>query len=540
VNRCRVAIGAVVFALAGLTLLAVVAIRLASRARALPAEVRVTTRAPGLDAPHVEMLVTVPLERRLMGLPGLVRIESASRPGASSIELAFGPGTDLPTARGSVMEAIAASMALLPPSISPPELAPRSSRARLVYVLESETLSSVEVRTIQDWSLRFALLAVPGVIDVEACGGGLRELRVLVDEKRLAAFGLTVGDVATALSRALGANGDRAAIEEAVVFVREGAPVRVRDIAAIEDGASPGGIALHAGHRVVLASVRLHDEADTSEVAARVREKLAALASTLPRDVRVKILEPASEVRVHAPDGLTLEKLDEAVGGSPGVTDHAVRRDLDGATEVVIVTDRPALPELALASLSARLASLGATSDVDAVSFLIQGEDLEALGAAASRSRNDLCSIPGVTALAFEGDATAPSIDVVPDHAKLAATGVSADLVALAIETATRGRLVGFVAAADRRLPVVLRLYDEVAPRDLSLRSTSGALVPLSSVAALREAALPSEILRSGGRRCVRAIVSVDPRSDRTATAELLRQAIATRLAPGCMLERER
>jgi Cu/Ag efflux pump CusA len=499
-----------------------------------PLRTTVTTRAPGLSSEHVETEVTIPLERGLMAIPDLERIESSSRSGESRIELVFRPRAEPWDQRRSVLEAISAASRMLPPSISLPELAPPASRAALFFALETDALSSPEVRAIADDGLRPGLLGVPGVADVEAWGGGLRETRVIVDAPRLSAYGLTVSDVAAALAKA---EGDGAALSDLVVATRDSATIFVRDLAVVVDGAAPAGVALHAGRRVVLAAVRLRDE----DAAPAARQKLDALARELPRSVQLSTLGPAVAVRLHAPEQLALEKLNEAVARCPGVRDLALR-SADGETELVVVPD-PATRDV-LASVAATIAPLGVVTEHDAVSFRIHGEDLEALTGMATRLRGELLSVPGVSALAFEGLASAPEVEVVPDRAKLAACGAARADVALAIEAATTGRAVGQLVdrASGRRRPIVLRIGHDPSPdalETLHVRASTGALVPLSSVAELRRALARAEIHRVNGRRCIRAIANVDA-NDREKTAELLRRTIAERLGRGLALERER
>lgn len=173
-----------------------------------PTTVQVQTEALGLSAPEVEQLITVPLEQDLLaGVPWLDTMRSESIPGLSSIELIFDPGTDLLRARQVVQERLTQAAGLPNVSSTPQMLQPIASTSRVLMVrLSSSTVSQIELSVLARWTVRPALLGVPGVANVSIWGQRERQLQVQVDPDLLAKERLSLLDIIETTGNALWAS----------------------------------------------------------------------------------------------------------------------------------------------------------------------------------------------------------------------------------------------------------------------------------------------------------------------------------------------
>ena len=226
-----------------------------------PPLVEVQTEAPGLSTSEVEALVTVPLEAALNGVPGIDRIRSKSVLGLSSVVLVLEPGTDILAARLVVQERLARASSQLPSVARPPVmLSPLSSLSRVMKIgITSEKLSQVELTTLVKWTVRPRLMSIPGVANVAIWGQRDRQLQVLVNPDRLRAHDLSIDDVVRAAGDgvSLQAGGfldtpnQRLAVthasavrttselESIVVAQRNGAALRIGDVATVVEGSPP-------------------------------------------------------------------------------------------------------------------------------------------------------------------------------------------------------------------------------------------------------------------------------------------------------------
>ena len=162
-----------------------------------PVTARIQTEAPGLSAPEVESLVTVPLEKNLLeGVMGVTDVTSDSVPGLSQINLDFAPGTNLYQARQLVQERLTQAFVL--PNVSKPPvlLQPVSSTGNVMLIgLTSSRLSQIDLSVLARWTIVPRLLGVSGVADVSTFGEADRQLQVLVDPARLAARHITLAQI---------------------------------------------------------------------------------------------------------------------------------------------------------------------------------------------------------------------------------------------------------------------------------------------------------------------------------------------------------
>lgn len=221
-------------------------------------QVQVITLFPGQPTEEVERRVSLPLERALNGTPGLFRLRSVSLFGLSFVTLTFDDTIDPLRARLEVVERL--GEAPLPEGIHP-GLGPMATPIGEVYryTLDSKSADPMALRTLQEWVVRPRLLQVPGVADVVSYGGLQREVHVQPDPTKMAALGVGLTDVSTALQKAssnatggyvergmemfvirsLGIFKDLPDIEGVRVGFHDGVPVLVRNVATVTEGYAP-------------------------------------------------------------------------------------------------------------------------------------------------------------------------------------------------------------------------------------------------------------------------------------------------------------
>jgi CzcA family heavy metal efflux pump len=273
--------------------------------------VAILTEAHGMAPEEVETLVTFPIETAVNGATGVRRVRSSTSQGISIVWVEFDWGTDVYRARQVVNEKLQLVGASLPAGVGPPVLAPISSimgEIMLVAVMGDATVSPMEMRTVADWTVRRRLLAVPGVSQVIPLGGEVKQYQVLVDPARLAAYGVTLGDV---LHAAQGSNVNASGgvftegsqeylirgtgrvlgvpdLEATVVAVREGTPVLVRDLAEVRIGAgTPIGRGSANAAPAVILTVQKQPDTNTLELTERIDATLAEIEATLPAGMEI-------------------------------------------------------------------------------------------------------------------------------------------------------------------------------------------------------------------------------------------------------------
>ena len=161
-----------------------------------PPYVEVQTEALGLSAPEVENLVSVNIEELLNATPWLESIKSTSVPGLSSVVLTFEAGTDVLRARQLIAERLALAYALPNVSSPPSILQPLSSTSRVLTLsLASKNVSQIQMSVLTRWTIRPALLAVPGVANVAVWGFRDRQLQVQIDPRRLKKNGVSIDQI---------------------------------------------------------------------------------------------------------------------------------------------------------------------------------------------------------------------------------------------------------------------------------------------------------------------------------------------------------
>lgn len=284
----------------------------------VPPQVVLQTEAPGMGTAEVDERVTAPLERVLVGAPGMTAVRSTSTPGLSVVTLVFEEGTDVYRARQLVAERLQLARDRLPRAVPDPRIVPISSPigALLRFAIASDDPDLVRAaratRAFADFVLAPRLLAVPGVAQVTANGGLVERVEVRPDPARLRDRGVTQDDLRAAVAASQAAEGAgfvdtgearldvyldarlraedaAAALGEGVVAVRDGVPVRVLDVATVAAGDEPRvGAALYDGRPAVYVNVMKLPGADTRTVTAAVEEALSDLRGALPPLARIE------------------------------------------------------------------------------------------------------------------------------------------------------------------------------------------------------------------------------------------------------------
>lgn len=282
-----------------------------------PVQVNVYTEASGLAAEDVEQLLTTPVESALAGLPKVQDIRSVSLFGLSYVAVYFDDDMDIYFARQLVNERLQQVGERLPAGYGKPEMGPNTSGLGQVfwYTVEraDDTLkkgpSDLDLRTLQDWTVRLILRTAPGVDDVTSWGGQEKQYQVRIDPMRLIAHGLGFRQVIEALEannaqvggnfidvgreqylvRGLGLVRDARDIGNIVLKSEDGTPVYVRDVATVtEAGAPRTGAVTRDGKEVVMGQALARIGENAKSVVDAVKARLDTVRQALPPGTTVK------------------------------------------------------------------------------------------------------------------------------------------------------------------------------------------------------------------------------------------------------------
>jgi cobalt-zinc-cadmium resistance protein CzcA len=169
-----------------------------------PVMVQIFTESEGLAPEEMEKFVSYPIERTLFGLPGVRKITSFSTFGLSTVNAYFEDGVDIYFARQLVSQKITAVASSLPDGVEAPEIGPITTGLGMVYVYCMEGEKSVmELRTLQDWVVKFQLQTLPGIATILSHGGEVQQYQVVVDPDKLTKYGL---DLHTLIDRIRGSS----------------------------------------------------------------------------------------------------------------------------------------------------------------------------------------------------------------------------------------------------------------------------------------------------------------------------------------------
>lgn len=261
--------------------------------------VTVRTEMPDAAPQEVEELLTRPVEELVSAVPGVVQVESVSREGISEVVLDFGWGTDMDRGLDDVREKL--DRVVLPTGVQRPVVLrydPAQEPILRLALVSSDNMRPAELWELADRRVKRALEKIPGVAAVQIHGGDKEEIRVEMDPQRLAALRVTADEVAQAIRRdnvnrpggALSEQKSRyllrtvhearapAELEEVVVRSRDGAELRLRDVADIARvPVEREELALVAGREAVELAVYREGDANTVAVSQAVQSALPEL-----------------------------------------------------------------------------------------------------------------------------------------------------------------------------------------------------------------------------------------------------------------------
>ena len=278
-----------------------------------PNLVQVFTVTEGLAPEEIEKYVTFPVESAMNGLPGIENIRSVSNFGLSVVNVYFEDGMDIYFCRQLVGERLNEAKEAIPAGFGEPEMGPISTGMGLVlfYYLEDTTgqYSLTELRSMQDWIIKFNLQNVPGVTEVLGIGGFEKQFHVEVDPLALERYGFTVQDVIERLEdnnlnigaqfiernneeyvlRSVGLATSIADLESVLLGSSDGVPITVSDVAEVKEGAAiRRGLQTKNGTSEVVAGqvIKLFGT-NASTVIQGVEEKIETINASLPEGVHI-------------------------------------------------------------------------------------------------------------------------------------------------------------------------------------------------------------------------------------------------------------
>jgi len=289
-------------------------------------QVIIATEWMGRNPTLIEDQVTYPIATSFLGAPKVKAVRGFTMFGMSFVYVLFEDGTDIYWARSRAVEYLSKVRERLPPGVTP-QIGPDATSVGWVYqyALTDRTgrHNLQELRSLQDWSLRYALQAVPGVAEVASVGGFEKQYLVEIDPVRMRAFGLSVGRIGAAVRgsnaevggrviemaqheyalRGRGYVRDKRDLELAVVATnQQGTPIRIGDVATVSVGGNirRGLVDLDGQGEVVGGIVVMRYGENALTVIERVKEKLEELEPSLPEGVEIVPVYDRSQLIVDS------------------------------------------------------------------------------------------------------------------------------------------------------------------------------------------------------------------------------------------------
>lgn len=280
-------------------------------------QVQVITQAPNLGTEDIEQFVTYPVEVAMANLPGVTEIRSVSRFGLSVVTIVFEDdmGTYLP--RQLVGEKLTEVKEEIPKGFGEPSMGPISTGLGEIYqyTLEVDSAhrnkySAADLRTVQDWIIRRQMAMVPGVVEVNAFGGNIKQYEVAVDPDELKAIGLTISDIFTSLEknnqntggayiekdhyanfiRGEGLARNLKDIEKIVITNMDGLPITIKDVAKVQFGHAVryGAFTKDGKGEAVGGMILMLKGANSNDVIDDVKNRIKEIQNSLPEGVTIE------------------------------------------------------------------------------------------------------------------------------------------------------------------------------------------------------------------------------------------------------------
>lgn len=299
-------------------------------------QVIIVTDYPGQAPQVVEDQVTFPLATAMLNVPRARVVRGFSFFGVSFVYVVFEDGADLYWARSRVLEYLSAAAERLPDGVTP-SLGPDATGVGWVYqyALKSSELNLAELRSLQDWQVRFAVSRAEGVAEVATVGGFVRQYAVIVDPLLLKSTGLTLSDIAGAVRTSNMDVGGRTIelaetefmirgrgylagiedIEKIVLRAEGGTPLLLRDVARVELAPDERrGVAEMGGEGEAVSGIALQRHgANALDVIENVKRELAAVAPSLPGNTEIVEVYDRSALIGRAINTLVRTLVEESV-----------------------------------------------------------------------------------------------------------------------------------------------------------------------------------------------------------------------------------
>ncbi len=277
-----------------------------------PNQVQVITVAPGLSPNEVENLVSYPMETAMMGLPRTRGVRSISKAGISVVTVSYDDEVDMYFARAQVTQRMQDAAGNLPDGIQPGLGPPATPMGEVFqYLVESDSLSLMELKNLQDYTIKPMLRTIPGVAEVNSWGGMVQQFHVLSDPSKLAGYGVSLHDLEVALAannenfgagyiedrgerftiRGLGRLVDTTDIANVVIATRDGGtPIHVRDVARVVVGPMPreGAVSRDGRGETLSGMIVMLKGANGKQVVTQVERRLKEIRPLLPAGVTIR------------------------------------------------------------------------------------------------------------------------------------------------------------------------------------------------------------------------------------------------------------
>lgn len=276
-----------------------------------PPLVQVYTESEGMAPEEMERLISYPIESSLSGLPKVKYIRSVSMFGLSIVNVYFENKTDIYWARQLVSQQLNEVENQLPPQSHTPVLGPIATGLGMVYLyyLEGEDYSSIELRTLQDWLVKYEIKSVPEVSQVLSIGGDVKQYQILVDPHSLLEYNLTISELARRVRnnnqnvgasfitkgkeefivRSVGLVQNKEDLGNIVVASSQGTPVYLHDVAQVKvlPAIRRGAASVNGEGEAVVGMVLKLFDSNTARVIENITERISQVNKSLPPGVRI-------------------------------------------------------------------------------------------------------------------------------------------------------------------------------------------------------------------------------------------------------------
>ncbi len=305
-------------------------------------QLQVITQAPNLGTEDIEQFVTYPVEVSMANLPGVTEIRSVSRFGLSVVTIVFEDDMGIYLPRQLVAEKLTEVKEKIPQGFGEPSMGPISTGLGEIYqyTLEVDSAyllrySAADLRIMQDWIVRRQMAMVPGVVEVNAFGGNIKQYEVAVDPDELKAIGLTISDIFTALEKnnqntggayiekdhyANFIRGEGLArsikdIESIVVTNIDGLPITIKDVAIVQIGKAIryGAFTKDGKGEAVGGMILMLKGANSNNVINAVKNRVEDIQKSLPEGVSIVPLLDRSSLIANTTSTLSQNLMEGAL-----------------------------------------------------------------------------------------------------------------------------------------------------------------------------------------------------------------------------------